>query len=285
MSSAARCVQSFEHSLVCITTIYDLQLKFLYVAITRARKNLWIADSSVKGEPMRVSATVTTHGRHAVLTGRLKTLWNYRSQVETCTPGSDIPQLAMSSTSEEWAAVALSLFNNKRYSQAMNCYQRAGLLRESAVAHAYSLRDQARAAPSNPRGETLSQRDAFALAAEAFLASAHEAVAEKNIYYRIAAECFVSNGDHARAADAYQAALEFDLAAQHYRQAGKFDHAVNVIKSHSEEMEETVVQAITDVSKLYYLREHEVTYVPSPARPLTVTSLSCTQESPGSIRH
>ena len=54
---------------------------------------------------------------------------------------------------------------------------------------------------------------------------------------------------------------------------------------HSEEMEETVVQAITDVSKLYYLREHEVTYVPSPAHPLTVTSLSCTQESPGSIRH
>jgi hypothetical protein len=31
------------------------QLKFLYVAITRARKNLWIVDCSEKGEPMRVS--------------------------------------------------------------------------------------------------------------------------------------------------------------------------------------------------------------------------------------
>jgi hypothetical protein len=33
----------------------SIQLKFLYVAITRARKNMWIADSSKRGEPMRVS--------------------------------------------------------------------------------------------------------------------------------------------------------------------------------------------------------------------------------------
>ena len=32
---------------------------FLYVAITRARKNLWVADGSVKGEPMRVSSMCT----------------------------------------------------------------------------------------------------------------------------------------------------------------------------------------------------------------------------------
>ena len=31
------------------------QLKFLYVAITRARKNLWIVDGSERCEPMRVS--------------------------------------------------------------------------------------------------------------------------------------------------------------------------------------------------------------------------------------
>ena len=35
--------------------IFFNQLKFLYVAITRARKNLWIADCSDKGEPMKVS--------------------------------------------------------------------------------------------------------------------------------------------------------------------------------------------------------------------------------------
>jgi len=30
------------------------QLKFLYVAITRARKNLWIVDDSESAEPMKV---------------------------------------------------------------------------------------------------------------------------------------------------------------------------------------------------------------------------------------
>ena len=37
----------------------SIQLKFLYVAITRARKNLWIADGSEKGEPMRVRRSCT----------------------------------------------------------------------------------------------------------------------------------------------------------------------------------------------------------------------------------
>ena len=32
----------------------SFKLKFLYVAITRARKNLWIVDCSEKCEPMRV---------------------------------------------------------------------------------------------------------------------------------------------------------------------------------------------------------------------------------------
>jgi ATP-dependent exoDNAse (exonuclease V) beta subunit len=37
-----------RHAGVC------MDLKFLYVAITRARKNLWIVDNSEKSGPMRV---------------------------------------------------------------------------------------------------------------------------------------------------------------------------------------------------------------------------------------
>lgn len=39
-----------------------LQLKFLYVAITRARKNMWIVDCSDKGEPMRVGIAACNYG-------------------------------------------------------------------------------------------------------------------------------------------------------------------------------------------------------------------------------
>ena len=37
------------------------QLKFLYVAITRARQNLWIVDNSEKAEPMKVPESFVSH--------------------------------------------------------------------------------------------------------------------------------------------------------------------------------------------------------------------------------
>ncbi|OBZ79120.1 TPR and ankyrin repeat-containing protein 1 [Grifola frondosa] len=222
-----------RHSGVC------RELKFLYVAITRARKNLWIADCSEKGEPMRV-------------------FWTARNQLQNCTPGTDVPRLAMSSSAEDWAKTALSLFNNRRYLQAMHCYERAGLPREKAVARAYYLREQARATPVIPRSDGIAQSTAFTIAAEAFLKSAEQAVKERRAYYRIAAECYVLSGDDRKAGQAYLSALEFTLSAQHFRKAGRFDEAVKVIKAHRSEMTHTVADSIVDVSRLYYLSKQKV---------------------------
>lgn len=43
------------HTVVVADQLPMKQLKLLYVAITRARQNLWIADCSGKSEPVRVS--------------------------------------------------------------------------------------------------------------------------------------------------------------------------------------------------------------------------------------
>ncbi|KAH9919767.1 uncharacterized protein BXZ73DRAFT_104875 [Epithele typhae] len=221
-----------RHSGVC------RDLKFLYVAITRARKNLWIADGSEKGEPMRI-------------------VWSSRNQIQSCTPGSDVPKLAMSSTPEDWAKTALSLFNNRRYMQAMHCYERAGLTREKAVAHAYHLRELARSTPVT-RGESTAKAAAFVKAADAFVSSATAAVTEKKAYYRIAGECFVAGGDDVKAAQAYRSAEEYTLAAQHFRRAGKFDDAIDVIQSHKGLVAAAVADSILGVSKLYFLREKQI---------------------------
>ncbi|EJF58549.1 hypothetical protein DICSQDRAFT_172899 [Dichomitus squalens LYAD-421 SS1] len=221
-----------RHSGVC------RELKFLYVAITRARKNLWIADGSEKADPMRI-------------------VWTKKDQIQNCTPGTDVPRLAMSSTAEDWAKTALSLFNNRRYMQAMHCYERAGLSRERAVANAYYLREVARTRPVI-RGDNQSQTLAFLAAAEAFIASAREAVTEKKAYYRIAAQCYVDGGEDFKAAQAYALAAEYTLAAQHYRKAGKFEDAVDIIKVHRAEMQVEVVESIVDVSRLYFLREKQI---------------------------
>ncbi|TBU42438.1 hypothetical protein BD309DRAFT_866309 [Dichomitus squalens] len=214
------------------------ELKFLYVAITRARKNLWIADGSTKGEPMRL-------------------VWTQKDQIQNCTPGTDVPRLAMSSTAEDWAKTALSLFNNRRYMQAMHCYERAGLSRERAVAYAYYLRELARTRPIS-RGGASSRVSAFLAAAHAFVASAQKAVTEKSAYYRIAAQCYVDAGSDYEAAWAYAQATEYTLAAQYYRKAGKFEEAVEIIKTHKDRMQPEVVESIVDVSKLYFLREKQI---------------------------
>ncbi|KAK0198135.1 hypothetical protein F5146DRAFT_995722 [Armillaria mellea] len=93
---------SVRHASICN------ELKSLYVAITRARENFWIADGSETGEPMR-------------------TFWTSKDLIQNYTPGSDAPRLASSSTPEEWASKGRELFYRKQFSHAKHCYIRARL--------------------------------------------------------------------------------------------------------------------------------------------------------------
>ncbi|KAI0327262.1 hypothetical protein GY45DRAFT_1428013 [Cubamyces sp. BRFM 1775] len=221
-----------RHSGIC------RELKFLYVAITRARKNLWIADCSDKGEPMRF-------------------VWTHKNLIQNCNPNTEVPQLAVSSTAEDWAKMALDLFNHRRYMQAMHCYERAGLQREKAVAHAYHLREVARSSLTT-KGDAATRTNAYNAAAKAFVSCAQEAVTEKRAYYRIAAECYIQNGDNYQAAQAYQKAGEYNLAASHFRKAGRFEEAVEIVRLHRMQISASVADSIVEVSKLYFLREKRI---------------------------
>ncbi|KAG0691662.1 hypothetical protein DFH29DRAFT_1015643 [Suillus ampliporus] len=72
------------------------ELKLLYVGITRARKNMWIVNKSDKSDPMHI-------------------FWTSQNQVQNCTPGTDVPHLAVSSTPKEWETFGRSLFSHKQY--------------------------------------------------------------------------------------------------------------------------------------------------------------------------
>lgn len=163
----------------------------------------------------------------------------------------------MSSTPEEWAKTARTLFDNRRYPQAMHCYERALLPRERAVAEAYCLRDQARG--TEPRSDDTKRVSAFTRAAEAFWSSADAAVKEKTTYFRIAGECYEECGNDVLAAYAYQNAAEYTRAAQLYRKVGMFDEAVAVVKGHN--VTPDVAESIIDVSRLEYARGGKLKYV------------------------
>ncbi|KAI6133857.1 hypothetical protein EV401DRAFT_2204741 [Pisolithus croceorrhizus] len=208
------------------------ELKLLYVGITRARRRLWIADKSDKAEPMKL-------------------FWSSRSQIQNCTPGTDVSYFAVSSTAEEWAESGRSLFQHKRYTQAMHCFGRANMPREGRIAKAYHFRELARATI----GIALltEQQRAFSNAAEAFVTCAGETPGrEKLQYYRTAAECYVRAAEDRKAADAYLNAEEYELAAKRYRKAGIFNKTVDVLKSHSEKMSRDCSEELFTVCRLYY---------------------------------
>lgn len=178
--------------------------------------------------------------------------------MQSCTPGADVPQLAVSSTLEEWANSGKSLFQHKRYLQAMHCFERAGMDREVAVAKAYSLREQARAIPLGYQGyQDTRAKTAFITAAEAFLNCAVAAMKanETRVYYRIAGDCLSVIDVHVRAAEAYLAGGECTLAAMSYRKAGVFKKAVEVIKEHRQEIADGVADSIMDVARLDCFRD------------------------------
>ncbi|KAI5120222.1 hypothetical protein M0805_000036 [Coniferiporia weirii] len=213
------------------------ELKSFYVAITRARKNLWIADCSEKSLPM-------------------KTLLLSKGLVDLRTPET-MPALAVTSSEEQWDKAGRLFFRHRRYVQASHCFERAGHTAEKGIADAYELRKNARAIPIRS-GNRYQRISAFQSAGNMFSHCAGSSADSRNAYYRIAAECFMSAEDHRSAAQAYQRAEMFSLAAKQYRIAGMFDEAVDLIRKKRELVDSKTYKSIINVSRLYYFKERKI---------------------------
>lgn len=193
-------------------------------------------------------------------------VWESKDQVQSCTPGIDVPQLAVSSTPEEWAHMGKSLFHHQRYNQAMHCFDRAGMIREVAVAKAYSLREQARTISiTNVPAQEVQRKAAYTDSAHAFLqcAAAAKNTNERRTYYTISGDCFVKCDAYRRAADAYLAGEIFTDAVMCYRKAGDFQEAVKVIKRHRHDhrMDPKVASSVMDVARLHCFRDPAIRLV------------------------
>lgn len=125
--------------------------------------------------------------------------------------------------------------------------------REVAVANAYSLREQARVLPSGYH-----QKAAFLLGAQSFIECANSAKKEKNAYFRIAGECFVSHGDNDKAAQAFHDGEAYTLAAKLYRKGGRLDDAISIIRAHQNQMQAEVVDSIVGVARILYFKNFEI---------------------------
>jgi tetratricopeptide (TPR) repeat protein len=194
--------------------------------------------------------------------------WTARNEIEHFTAGMEMPHLAVSSTPEEWGDMGKELFQNKRYLQAMHCFERANQMREKAVANAYYLREQARLLPIISPRQSEPRSVAFVKTAEAFLDCANSASKDARTYFSNAADCFESGGDIRRAAKAFLDAENFTRAVQLYRKEGMFDEALQVIQGHGQTVDANVSESVINVARLYYFKEQELEYVSQKFRPV-----------------
>ncbi|KAG7450843.1 uncharacterized protein BT62DRAFT_1001658 [Guyanagaster necrorhizus] len=223
-----------------------LQLKFLYVAITRARENIWIVDGSETGEPMRVGCYSSVQTAAALfLSPIIKIFWMRKDLIQNYTLGSYTSQLASSSTSEKWASRGRELFYRKQFSDAKHCYIRANLPILASIAGAYDLRVKARkvieAAISFSECATITSSSKASL-----------------MYFRISGECFEQADQKCRAAKMFFQAQEYNHSTELYRDLGKFDEAVAIVKAHGDEMSSKVVKNVIELARLTYFSNRQM---------------------------
>ena len=185
-------------------------------------------------------------------------IWTSRNQVQNCTPGTDVPHLAVSSTPAEWESLGHDWFKRKRYPQATYCFARASLPHMAVVSEAFRLREVARGKVGvAPRKD---QQDAFLTAADAFVASGNDAPwgKDKLQYYRNAADCYVRAEDDRKAADAYLNAREYDLAVRRFWKVGLFDKTLEVFHEHSENISSELSEELYSQCRLFYCSKRDV---------------------------
>ncbi|KAJ7356587.1 hypothetical protein DFH08DRAFT_1075732 [Mycena albidolilacea] len=230
----APALDNMRHATVCT------ELKFLYVAITRARNNIWIADCSSKGEPMRV-------------------LWTSKDQVQNCILGTDTPRFALSSTAEEWKEQGNKFFQNNRFSQARLCYTRAYMPNEAAVAQAYHLHHEASELPCSSRREIARRKAPFLDAAAAFrqCATNSAGITTRQAYLRMAGECFESAEDFDQAISAYTSAQCFGRVAELYQHLGKFDDAVATVQDYRRDIDSHIYERVISAARIFYFNKKQ----------------------------
>ncbi|KAK0245294.1 hypothetical protein EDD85DRAFT_13428 [Armillaria nabsnona] len=217
------------------------ELKSLYVAITRARENIWIVDGSEAGEPMR-------------------TFWTSKDLIQNYTLGSNAPRLASSLTPEEWAAEGRGLFYRKQFSHAKHCYIRANLPILASIAGAYDLRAKARKVVGSSKSKVLERSSFFTEAAFSFAECANTTSNSKDslTYFRISGDCFEQADQKYQAAQMFFRAQEYTRAAELYRDLGKFDEAVAIVKDHEDEMSSKVVDNVIKLARLTYFSKRQM---------------------------
>ncbi|KAI0344277.1 hypothetical protein BDW22DRAFT_1147716 [Trametopsis cervina] len=205
------------------------ELKSLYVAITRARNNLWIIDSSEKACAMEY-------------------IWAMQNQISVQSQSPDLSDFAKASTKASWEQKGDIYFGRYYYKLATRAYANAGLTHKADMAEAYHLREVAKSSDTP---------DKWKKAAVAFqqLAGA-DSTQDRQPYHRISGECFLRIPDKESAAKAFFNGCYFTLAIQTYRSIADFDRVVELLPY--QEIDTDTSTQMRYASQLFYFLRRKI---------------------------
>ncbi|KAJ3739795.1 hypothetical protein DFH05DRAFT_1546449 [Lentinula detonsa] len=211
------------------------ELKFLYVAITRARENVWIVDSSERSEPMRM-------------------YWTERDLIRNIKPGTNAPKLATSSKPEDWAQQGKLLFERNKWIEAKHCFERALQPENVAIAEAYRLREKAERS-SLERSNVKIRNAQFREAAEAFYLCSRTAGRKRTLdFVRLSGNCYKEAGEYLLAARNYHLARQFNDSVRCYRKADHYEEAVRIVQTEAD-VEPLLAADTMRVAKMFYFSQ------------------------------
>ncbi|KAF9064527.1 hypothetical protein BDP27DRAFT_1425729 [Rhodocollybia butyracea] len=223
------------------------ELKFLYVAITRARENVWIIDSSEKSDPIRL-------------------YWTEKDAVRNIKPGTKIPRLAISSSPEEWAHQGRRLFEQKKWAESKLCFERAQQPDRVAVAEAYLRREKAERTGLDTKSNIKLRNHRFCEAAKAFLECSEFSGRKRMLdFIRLAGNCYEKASEFVLAAGNYYAAHCLNDAVRCYRNADHYDEAVDIVQN-EQGVDPSLVEGTIRVAKIFYFNQVQLLPSSSSAR-------------------
>ena len=146
------------------------------------------------------------------------------------------------------------MFLNKRYSQALVAFRRAGRDREVTICNAYLLREKARLVSTTASAARI---QAFVIAANAFIACARDSpkqrVSERLAYHGEAGECYLEARDPKNAGDNYLIAGQYGVAGCAYLEGEHFDQLAEVIIQHRDAIESPgILGRLTTAARMHY---------------------------------
>ncbi|KAF8462261.1 hypothetical protein BDZ91DRAFT_356694 [Kalaharituber pfeilii] len=207
------------------------ELKHLYVAVTRARKNLWIVES----DPASVQNILTVWTMTGKESGRNPIVSIVdANEIDAQQKARNIIKPGKSTTPDAWRKQGEMFLHRDLYQEALRCFRRAGHRQGQALANAFLKYQDAQALDIAPDTLSMEARELYEQAATlfeegSFIDKAAEAWAAMENYKK-AAQVLQADKNYGKAARYYEKAEEFLQAGTCYDLAGQYDDAVRVYR-------------------------------------------------------